>query len=345
MNIKFDHIILGGTFDHFHVGHEAFIKKACQMGKRLSIGITTESMYKDKPLSEIIENYATREVNVRNYVLSLEVRNSDFSLIPISDIYGSSLTDISIDAIVVTPDTKKGAVLINKKREEIGMKPLSIILVPFVKDDMGGIISSVRIRYGDIDRRGVCYLKSIISNKVLYLPEMLRDQMREPFGRIIRGSFENQTTTVLKIAQVIEAQKPPMVYAIGDIIAGSLVRSNITPSVIVIDLKSRREALKVNSKFEVRNSKLRKYRNKAGTIDSQAVARLCKLRDQYLLRHKPLRMIVEGEEDLLALAAILLAPLHSIILYGQYNLGVILVTVTEEKKNEIYKIVSKFEVK
>ncbi|PIY69022.1 hypothetical protein COY90_02855, partial [Candidatus Roizmanbacteria bacterium CG_4_10_14_0_8_um_filter_39_9] len=128
-------------------------------------------------------------------------------------------------------------------------------------------------------------------------------------------------------------------------IAGSLVRSNITPSVIVIDLKSRREALKVNSKFEIRNSKLRKYRNKAGTIDSQAVARLCKLRDQYLLRHKPLRMIVEGEEDLLALAAILLAPLHSIILYGQYNLGVILVTVTEEKKNEIYKIVSKFEVK
>lgn len=345
MQKKYSHIISGGTFDHFHVGHEAFIKKAWSMGKRLSIGITMERMYKDKLLSETIEDYAVRETNVKNYILSLDVNKNDFSLISISDIYGSSLTDRSIDAIVVTPDTEKGAIRINKKREKIGMKPLDIISVPFVLDDMGGIISSVRIRYGDIDRKGVCYLKHIISNKVLYLPEKLRDQMREPFGRIIRGSLENQNVTTQDVAKVIDDQKPPMVYAIGDIIAGSLVRSNITPSVIVIDLKSRREALKGNLKSVIRNPQLRLYRNRAGTIDSQAVAQLCMLRDQYLTNHQPAQMVVEGEEDLLALAAILLAPLNSIILYGQYNLGVILVTVTKDKKKEIYEIVSKFEVK
>lgn len=345
MKTKFRHIILGGTFDHFHAGHEAFIKKACQVGNKLSVGITTEKMYKDKPLANIIENYTTRETNVREYILSCGRKATDFSLIPIKDIYGSSLIDTSIEGIVVTPDTEKGAFYINEKRVELGMKPLKIISVPFVRDDMGGVISSVRIRYGDIDRMGMCYLKAIISNKVIYLPEKLRDQMREPFGRIIRGSFENQKITTKKVAKIIKDQKPLMVYAIGDIIAESLIGLNITPSVTVIDLKSRRKALKDNSKFKTQNSKLKLYRNAAGTIDSEAVMRLCSLRDRYISSRLPQQIVIDGEEDLLALAAILIAPINSIILYGQYNLGVVLVTATEEKKKEIYKIIAKFDVK
>ena len=51
---------------------------------------------------------------------------------------------------------------------------------------------------------------------------------------------------------------------------------------------------------------------------------------------------VKGEEDLLALPAILLAPLHSIMLYGQMDMGIVMVEVTEEKKKEVMEILKKF---
>jgi len=43
---------------------------------------------------------------------------------------------------------------------------------------------------------------------------------------------------------------------------------------------------------------------------------------------------VTGEEDLLALPAIVLAPLGSVVLYGQYDKGVVINEVTEELKKK-----------
>ena len=54
-------------------------------------------------------------------------------------------------------------------------------------------------------------------------------------------------------------------------------------------------------------------------------------------------MIVKGEEDLLALPAILFAPLNSVVLYGQIDLGVVMVEVTEEKKKGVEEILKKFQ--
>jgi uncharacterized protein (UPF0218 family) len=39
----------------------------------------------------------------------------------------------------------------------------------------------------------------------------------------------------------------------------------------------------------------------------------------------------------------LLAPLNSIVLYGQSNLGVIIVQITEELKNKVEGILRQFE--
>jgi uncharacterized protein (UPF0218 family) len=58
--------------------------------------------------------------------------------------------------------------------------------------------------------------------------------------------------------------------------------------------------------------------------------------------HHKQTIVVAGEEDLLALPAILLAPLGAIVLYGQWDRGAILVKVNEEKKKEVLGIVEKF---
>jgi len=64
--------------------------------------------------------------------------------------------------------------------------------------------------------------------------------------------------------------------------------------------------------------------------------------ESYFKTGKKQLLIVKGEEDLLALPTILLTPLHSVVLYGQIDMGVIMVEVTEEKKRQVEDIIKKF---
>jgi len=49
-------------------------------------------------------------------------------------------------------------------------------------------------------------------------------------------------------------------------------------------------------------------------------------------------VVVEGEEDLLVLVAVSVAPLRSLVVYGQPNVGIVLVRVSAEKKDEIAQV-------
>jgi len=339
---KYHHIILGGTFDRFHAGHELFVSTALKMGERVSIGIATESLYQHKPLKQIIEDYKIRETNVRDYISKNCLRFQNVKVISITDVYGTSLTDLSIDAICVTQATEKVALFINKKRRQIGMKALKIIIIPWVKGADGKVISSERIRYGEIDRKGKNYYKVLTNNKRWILPISLRPTLRKPLGDVFVGHYDERKSVVKKILNTIKRINPPMVFAIGDIIAGSLWEVGFIPSITVVDYKSRRKALKEISNFKFQISNFRKYRNGAGTIEASTIRHLKSLCSKYLKKNIPQSLIIEGEEDLMVLPAILVAPLSSMVLYGQYGLGVVAVKVTEEKKEEVLKLVSRF---
>lgn len=343
-NMKFiyNHIILGGTFDRLHAGHELFVKTALKMGERITIGITTEPLYRHKPLSQIVEDYKIRETNVRDYILKSRPRFQNVKIIPIVNVYGSSLTDLTIDSICVTQATKKVALLINKKRKQAGMKPLKVIVVPWVRGADGQVISSERIRYGEIDRIGKNYYKVLTDTKRWTLPISLRSTLREPLGEVFAGHLSEKKSVVKRIVDTIQKAKPLMTFAIGDIVAGSLWDVGFSPSITVIDYKSRREALREDGRWKMEGGEIKKYRNRAGTIESSAVRRLKTLCNVFLKENIPQSLIIDGEEDLMVLPAILVAPLSSLVLYGQYNLGVIAVKVTEEKKEEVLKIVSRF---
>ncbi|OFZ40262.1 MAG: hypothetical protein A2070_06905 [Bdellovibrionales bacterium GWC1_52_8] len=60
------------------------------------------------------------------------------------------------------------------------------------------------------------------------------------------------------------------------------------------------------------------------------------------LFHSPLR--IEGEEDLLALPAILFAPLGALVIYGHWQLGVVGVEVTEKTKDRAKSILNRFKI-
>jgi hypothetical protein len=50
------------------------------------------------------------------------------------------------------------------------------------------------------------------------------------------------------------------------------------------------------------------------------------------------KIVVEGEEDLLTLIAIMNAPQESLVVYGQPHEGIVVVKVTEDKKTEISEL-------
>ena len=57
------------------------------------------------------------------------------------------------------------------------------------------------------------------------------------------------------------------------------------------------------------------------------------------------KVLVDGEEDLLTLVAVLSAPDGSIVVYGQPRTGIVIVSVSEDTKKKFRKIVDRMEYK
>ena len=54
----------------------------------------------------------------------------------------------------------------------------------------------------------------------------------------------------------------------------------------------------------------------------------------------PIRLLVNGEEDLLVLPVCLFAPENSVVMYGQPNEGLVIAEITNEVREKVQKIVN-----
>ena len=163
----------------------------------------------------------------------------------------------------------------------------------------------------------------------LLLPtDAQRQKLKDPLGQLILGS-SSECITALR--QVLEKERPSSLLLVGDTISREVVKSGIKPDVVVIDRKEMRgEAVP----FEHPAQHVFRTRNMAGTIDLGAwhtIEKAVLMGDSVVF--------VEGEEDLLALVVIWVAPSGSLVVYGQPNQGIVLVRVSPEKKNEIGQII------
>ncbi|MBM3292454.1 DUF359 domain-containing protein [Candidatus Bathyarchaeota archaeon] len=64
-----------------------------------------------------------------------------------------------------------------------------------------------------------------------------------------------------------------------------------------------------------------------------------------MILNKKLAIIVEGEEDLLVLPLMADMPLGSVIIYGQPNEGLVIITITEERQNWARNFINQMENK
>jgi uncharacterized protein (UPF0218 family) len=169
--------------------------------------------------------------------------------------------------------------------------------------------------------------------RVLVLPEDLRSELKSPLGRLYKGNG----------VDCIEAMGPELegikTAAVGDMTAHYLLEAYRMPDLIIVDHRTKRMPTPDHVK---RSLLIESYRtvevvNPPATLSQELIDQI----QEALAGHERVKIVVDGEEDLATLPAILYAPLGSAVIYGQPSEGSVLVKVTEDKKREIKKIMDR----
>lgn len=157
------------------------------------------------------------------------------------------------------------------------------------------------------------------------LTPRLRIFLKNPFGTLISGTPQE---TMAALKKLIEQEKPPRIISVGDIVSQNLHKFGMHPQLSIVDYVSLRD--QVIPRQEPVDSMVR-VANPQGTITTEAMSAIKAALDSN--RHTHIEVV--GEEDLLALVAVLYAPMDSFVIYGQPHIGIVVVKVTEAKKAEI----------
>ena len=149
MKKKTKKVVIGGTFDILHKGHEALLRRAFGLGE-VEIGLTSDKMAKIIRNREI-KNFKERKRELENFI------TKEFKVKPkitkIEDKFGFTLSK-DFDYIVVSPETYKTALEINKERGKEKRRLIKIAKIDFVLAEDGKPISAERIVKGEINREG-----------------------------------------------------------------------------------------------------------------------------------------------------------------------------------------------
>ena len=153
------------------------------------------------------------------------------------------------------------------------------------------------------------------------LPDSLRDQLKIPLGILLPIGQDNKRNIQKYLSD------NSYIITVGDRTTEKMIDFDLIPSLQIIDgleKRIKRDILKLGSAFEL------KIDNPAAEITLQSIEIIKKA----FTMNSPIRLTVNGEEDLLVLPVCIHAPENSVILYGQPNKGLVLVQITTEIRNK-----------
>lgn len=146
-----EHLIVGGSWDIFHSGHRYIFLKAYERGEKIDVGVSSDEMLREKLGKEPENSFQERKRNVKAFLKSLG--KEKVRTIELNGIYGNAVEEG--DSLIVTPETERNGRKINAKRRELGREELELIKMEKLRALDGDIISSTRIRQGEIDADGL----------------------------------------------------------------------------------------------------------------------------------------------------------------------------------------------
>jgi len=144
--------VVGGTFDIFHAGHKKLLKTALINVDALLIGITSDR-FAALSRGREVNPFEKRVRKVLDFIRTLD-KEDKVEIRKIEDPFGPSVEDQELEVLFVTENLLFNALKVNSLRQPKGMKPLDIFVVPLLRAENGGILSSTRIRTKKINENG-----------------------------------------------------------------------------------------------------------------------------------------------------------------------------------------------
>ncbi len=162
------------------------------------------------------------------------------------------------------------------------------------------------------------------------LPDSLRDQLKIPLGILLPESQVDKTNIKKHLSE------NSYVITVGDRTTEKMIEFSLIPSLQIIDSqekRAKREPPKLANATELTVD------NPAAEISPQSI----EIIKQAFAMQPPVRISVNGEEDLLVIPVCIYAPKNAIVMYGQPNEGLVIVKITPEIRNKTQKLLDSME--
>ena len=162
------------------------------------------------------------------------------------------------------------------------------------------------------------------------LPDSLRDQLKIPLGILLPENHTDKTNIEKHLSE------NSYVITVGDRTTEKMIEFGLIPSLQIIDSQEKRvkrEPPKLANATELTVD------NPAAEITPQSIDIIKKA----FTMQPPVRLLVNGEEDLLVIPVCIYAPENSMVLYGQPNEGLVIVQITQEIRNKVQTLLDLME--
>ena len=136
----------------------------------------------------------------------------------------------------------------------------------------------------------------------MQLPDDLRDQLKKPLGNLISDNDQNRENIIKKNSA------ESIIITVGDRTTENMLQLGLKPQVQIIDGLEKRDQCLVPADDTV-NTKL-SCRNPPGEITEESIQVIQKA----FSCEPPVRITVDGEEDLLVIPVCIYAPENSVVM-------------------------------
>ncbi|ELZ09501.1 hypothetical protein C479_11805 [Halovivax asiaticus JCM 14624] len=159
------------------------------------------------------------------------------------------------------------------------------------------------------------------------LPTSLRHELKDPIGPVETDPHS-----------LLEAAGEPLV-TVGDVVTYHVLEADRTPDVALVDGITKREAVDAVIRETVTAGETVDVENPQGALTDALIRALVAAIDD----PDPVTILVDGEEDLATLPAIVAAPEGASVVYGQPDEGMVHAVVTDERRAAIRSLLARFD--
>lgn len=125
---------VGGTFDRLHNAHKVLLSVACILAQeQLVVGVADKDLLKSKLLPELLQPYAERVEHLSEFLVDIKP-SLTFDIVPLLDPYGPAGSDPSLEFLVVSEETCRGGMAVNRFRLENDLEELALYQIQQLKD-------------------------------------------------------------------------------------------------------------------------------------------------------------------------------------------------------------------